>query len=210
MPDFYEVTLHALAGDEDIVNILYYQVWPQATAPFLPNVMGELADAVATLVLPKIAEGVHESCVWDEVRVRIINEQHEHTDPYPIIFPVSVTGSGATGVPSRAACAIAAFNLVPYPDQGSDRLPKRSYLALGPILESQIDDDGRLLWTAQYKTELQAALSSTLSGNTEDYAPVRVGVPNAQGVPSRGRVAAAVVRPFISFRRSRLTRQRGS
>lgn len=208
-PVIYEVTIDAACEGQQINNILYY-------AHLAPTNNGWDPDRAADL-------GAAVNVAWQAEALWLLPSQYEFfgcsirgldLDRVPVsTYPVGVgmldNGNLTSDIETPGLCAIAAFDLVTATEYESERVPRRSYIALGPLTQGQVTDEGRLTLDGTNQSDMEALLEQGHFVDGVQMSPVRLGFDNAAGQPGIGAVANARFRPFASFRRSRLRRPSG-
>lgn len=197
---------------QEIVNITYWGAesgdFTQVTDPAMRTNLG--LEMVAT-VLPLFTAQLSNFYTTTEVQVSVVDENNVY-DPlaYTVYVPAAQVG-GATGAISGAGeCGIIGFQCS-YPFAGAPigvRVPKKSYLAYGPMVNDDIANDGAVLWGITEKAGILSALSDTLNAGGDLWIPLRIGVNGPNG-PALGRVDSVIFRPFKSSRESREVRPNG-
>lgn len=208
MANFAKVAIIGEASGQEVVNILYYA--PNAVAPAQPLDPTErniLASSVIAEVVPSLLTVLHSSYTLRELQVTAVDENNETTSDYAVVQPATGAGGHGGGADSAGIAAIVGFQCS-YPFTGAPvgvRVPKKSYLAIGPMASESVGDDGAVLLSALEQEALIANLALYLDGDANNWIPVRVGVNGPNG-PAVGKVDGAVVRPYVRPRKSRLKR----
>lgn len=126
----------------------------------------------------------------------------------PVTIPVNQLGLVSGGTNGPAVCAIMKANLTPAIGPGIG-LPKKGYLAIGPLMDSQIGSTGGLNTETQGRLQGLAnrmALSIFTELPPDELEPIRVRLTRVAGVVTDigwKTVASWAVRTQTSFRRSR-------
>lgn len=206
---FYEATLKGRAGGQDIRNVLYYIDATDPGADYSVATAEALADDLVAAAPTQWLPSLPQDYVFEGVDVRGINELRETVSPF--VTEAAATGNGTILIDTEGpgSVGIVAFRTVPMVAGTSVRNPRRSYIAHGPIPEDNVANDGSLQWPAQVTNALTNLLLSPRTLGTTTLEPVRVGVPNAAGIPAVGAIVDVIFRPFVSFRRSRSRRPSG-
>jgi len=217
---FYQVTLNGINNQQRIANILWYR-----TAPLSEPVetLFDLQSALAAEVRDKIwlNGGVYPTAPnalrnftitgytlqsifvnsWDDIFNPISSE------PYTLEVNQAGLKSGNYGGP--APCAILHATTEPVAGPGIG-LPRGGYLAIGPLLDTDVQDNGTLTTTAMSElTSCGVRLASdmvTVFPPATLY-PIRTRVTRIAGVVtniSYRDVSAFTPRLRASFRRSRV------
>jgi len=206
MTQFYKVVAEGLAGDQTITNIFNFVNDATDTAAFDPAVMGDLAQSFDEQVLSVICSGLSVAYVGQQITVSVVDEDNLVVSPYEVFVPSEQVGavSGATGGYDKVA--IYAFRVGPFTPNPATRVPKRSYVALGPLSIAHVADDGEYTASGTIRNNIRAALSGVVEGNLAAFRPVRVGRPSNGSVPAWGYVVDTIARPNTSNRDSRRRR----
>ena len=147
----------------------------------------------------------------------MVDEDGATVSPFVVSVPKTAVGNAGAPASTAAQVLIYKFNCEFVSEAPGHSVPRRSYLAIGPIPEANIDPDGSITNAATWEGALDAALLDGHLVNLVDFVPYRVGrtpeptlanpTPTPAGV---GRVVNGLVRPFSSFRKSRMRRPSGS
>jgi hypothetical protein len=210
MAGFYKCLVKGTAAGQAVNNILYYSTVAPDAIVWDASVATALGQAVVDAWEESALNAYPQAYAFSGVDVSMVDEDGEVSSP----FTVSVVGTGA-GVYSDLLAtpgitAILKFNCSPAVLVNARPVPKRSYLAIGPLAEGWVADDGlytQASRTAQYVGP--AVTQGHLIGATP-FVPYRVGRTEGARVAAVGLVVSSVVRPYASFRRSRLRRPSGS
>mgnify|MGYP001381376337 CR=1 FL=1 len=204
MATFYKAVVHHTLNQQEVLNVLYYRPPVPDTASWSADVATQLGQAVEaawrTTMLPRFSSLV----ALRRVEMSAVNERNEVISPYTIAVPATGTGAqiGATNGPGPVM--IVAFQTVATTLVNMPRVPKRSYVALPWVVDTQIANDGTVVTVANDLTALNAVLTQGHLVNAVQFSPVRIGRPNHQDIPAVGDVQGIIIRPYASFRRSRM------
>lgn len=203
---FLKVVVAAKAGTTDIVNILYYSNMPSSPIGFSAADMQGLGEAVRDAwkdsVTPYLAEGYRV----DVITVSQINEANQVTGSMSI--QVAGAGNVGNGGPSdgRGVTIPVSFLLERVPDVNPLRVPKRSYVAIGPLGSNSVDSDGNFTPGSFQHDGIEDALTVGHLAGATLFEPYRVGVAHDDLPPAVGKVMGVRIARRISVRRSRLDR----
>jgi len=204
------VTLKAEAyGGQEVVNTFWYRpdfpivdplevmtsTLDQFRLYFVPKM---LAIQTSNYLIKQVEGQLYESVTW----VPLLSE--------PLVQIVDLSGSDTThDVNGPAQCMIVKFVL----DAGGAvipaglHLPKRSYIAVGPLSETVVDTSGNVVignFPGASITEFLAACAGDLLYLVRIWEAIRVGVPLPGTLPrAYASILSAHVRTKSSFRRSR-------
>lgn len=210
---FYDVVLHGRYRGQNIFNILHYRTGED----FIPgdfNLAGapEVANAVKTAIWTNgIKSRMHEEYLLDKVVVYPRNPAFATIYSMPYTLEVGEYGVkyGATVGPST--CVIVRLNLENTSVFNGFFPPKRGYLAIGPIEEAAIDNDGNLEGAdfAAWASSVECFADDLHTGllGLETFYPIRVSTRKIAGVLTlRGwsDIVSTSVRHKTTFRRSRI------
>lgn len=207
---FWKVVLEGTAGAQTITNILYYVDQGTLTATFDPAVMADLATEVSNTVGGALMDCVSTQFAGVQVGVSLISQHGIVLSPYEVFVAWTALGAVPGASPTRGACAILSFRVGYLTLSQVEPTPKRSYLAVGPLTISQVGPDGAWLHPAPETEALESAVSTVLEGVFGAYLPCRVGRRPLADPPAYGAVVDATLRPYVSYRRSRLTPPTGA
>jgi len=213
---YYKAVMKAVFQDQAIVNILWYR-------PGLNFDLTGLGDGGTTVlaglvkdnVWPKLKALMNTTFTMEEVVAYHYDQSLHLSTQLPGAVPVGETGARGTGNGNGgpAPCAILRFNLAPTSVLDNFFPPKRGYLAVGPLDDDEVTDDGHVNTTSgSYNAEwgnLADAVSSNLVSIVPplEFVPIRIQTKKIAGlITLRGHadIVSAVVRSRASFRRSRL------
>lgn len=211
MPNqFVKIATIGEAEGQEIVNIFYFV--PDDELSDLPLSVIERVDlgaqwnvAFDTTMSPLLSADY----VGREHQLTTVNLANETISDFAVSLPNTCQGSVAGGSDTVALAAIVGQQCVAYGTGPGIRVPKKSYLALGPLASANIGDEGLLLWNSAERQSVVNMCYGTRDTQTAVWSPVRVGVLNAAGVPAVGRVVSAIVRQYCRPRKSRLFRANG-
>lgn len=210
MASFYKLTLRGRAFTQTIINIFYYS---DATVPevaFDAPTMTELATQFLTDVASRLVACVTTAYTTEQVDVTIVNERNVTLSPFAVSVAATIPGTRTGDSSTAGMSAILSFRVLPALPPAGSTLPKRSYIALGPISDADMAGDGRIQLPAAARASLEQAATLPLETTAQLFVPYRVGRSAGTGPPSYGTVAQAVFRDFGTFRRSRLVRPSGN
>lgn len=217
MAGFYKCVLKGLALTQEINNILFYGPAIPLNETFDPAVAEELGEKVGAAWIASVLPVLTNVYTLDSVDVSMVNEDGETISPY--IVTVATPGGGIVGeaVDTVAQVMIAKFNCTPSSTTPTHPVPRRSYIAIGPLVASQIGQGGALTSQAAMQAAVAPAVTQGHLVSATEYLPYRIGrteapsTTNPEGtIAGVGRVVAVTVRPYSSFRRSRLTSPTGN
>lgn len=209
----YKVVLNGRYSGQAIVNILYYRLAFDVLPGDL-NFAG--ASDLAFQVKQEIWNGgmkalTPNNYTLENITVYPYDNLFDLLYQLPYVLPVN---EGATGggpeTNGPAPCVIVRFNLEPTSPLNGVYPPRRGYVALGPVLDSNIATTGYLLAGALAPYQAVANKMAANLVNTVPPAvffPIRVKTVKVLGVArivSWADVSSAVVRSLTSYRRSRM------
>lgn len=205
MPDtYYKVLLAGYADGQNVGNILYYgndvgdpfTEWDPAYAADLGDALVESLDGVYTDPLPT-------TYTLNTVRVTGIDSHGVTISDTYVDVPAGISGDQAVATDTPGICAIIRFTCYKTPDAG--RVPKRSYIAYGPLHSTWVANNGEL--SSDFKAAvapLQTLLGSNIVGGLTEYRPVRIGRTAPDEPTAIGNVVAVPLAPFARVRKSRM------
>jgi hypothetical protein len=210
MPNFWKATIQASGFGQEFINVLYYVDDATGTATFDTARMGELANELDDLWEAGPCLNLPTGYVGEQVSVVLVDDQNETISPFAVEATASFAGNGTVSLATAAACAVIGFRVGPMAEGQTDPTPKRSYIAVGPLAESIVADNGLIGLTTMQQEAFMGDLAAVIVGSLGDYRPCRVGRGRADLQPSYGEVVDTIFRPYASFRRSRLIRPSGA
>lgn len=205
MAVIYEATVQMSAGGQGINNILYYEAAGTPEIPWDPATALALAEDVRDAWITNGMPSLTSTTTLTGVAVRALNQLREVISTFTQNVSASTVGSVVASVDTPATVAIIGFQLIAAGLPEFPRVPKRSYIALGPISSNWIADNGVVTIPVANRDLLTALLTQGHAPNATPMNAVRLGTPNELGQPSLGVISGVLYRPFASFRRSRLT-----
>jgi hypothetical protein len=210
MPHFYKTVLRGTAGSQEINNILYYAPLIPTDLAFDEQDASDLADAVGAAWMDELGTLLPTSYTLDSVDTSMVDEDGITVSDFVVSRDINVSGTNANVTEGFGAVAIAKFNCYTVAEASPHPVPRRSYLAVGPLNSTDTATNFALSTQANW----QLAVSNAVTGNhligiTPMY-PYRVGRTKGASLAGVGRVASVTVRPFASFRRSRLQSPTGN
>lgn len=211
MAGFYKVVLRGVVSGQEINNILYYGSLIPIGEDFDETDATELGEAVNDAWIAQILPQLVSGYAYQGCDVSMVDESGSILSP----FVVSVVDSGAGGQiqapDGPGSCVIAKFNCTPVAEASGHPVPRRSYLAVGPLHTEQIGTSGLLTGLATWQNAFTAAFTQGHLLTSGPVVPYRVGRDHPRSasdptiVPGGvGRVHSVVARPYASFRRSRM------
>lgn len=209
-PIIYECAVTGEAFGEEIINVLYYANLSPTNNGWDPARASALGEAVGTAWFNNAKGTLPTQYTLQSVKVRGLDYNRNVVSTYTIEVPASGAGTRSFSMAGAGPVGIIAFQTGPAAEFEAERVPRRSYIAIGPLTDAQVMDDGKVLWSAQEKTDLTALLTQGHLAGGVNMVPVRLGVPNSLGQPAIGAVDGVLFRPFASFRRSRMVSPKGS
>ena len=218
MSAIYKVVLNGSFQGQDIKNILYYRNGVGIDIGGL-TVGGakECADAVKAIVWPVMRMVLPDAYTLDQIDAYVYDDQtfdllYQNPHTLGVHQQGAETGHAMNG---PAPCAIMKYILEPHVILvNGPKPPKRGYLAIGPLTDIRILDDGKLKLAAPDNLEWDA-LCAVMANNIAtvlpipaEFFPVRVhadvvGIVGKLKITSFADVRDCVMRTQTSFRRSR-------
>lgn len=217
MPTFYKAVVKATALTQEINTILYYGTAVPTTMSFDAGIAEDLGNAIGTAQGTSFSAQLPTVVEWQSVDVSMVDDDGETVSPYIVTVPLTGFGTINEPVDTVAMVAIAKFNCSYVAESSPHSVPRRSYVCIGPVLASQIGQGGALSNVSALQTAAEAAFTQghLISGTL--YQPYRIGrtvAPSTDdpdgSLAGVGRVVSVTVRPYVSYRRSRLIRPNGS
>jgi hypothetical protein len=216
MSKYFKLVVNGSMLGQDVKNTFYYQSPVELLGELFPS-MGaqQLAEQFVEEVWHSGWQGVVNETYWlESLDIYPLTEGFELIYSLPYTHAVNENGSGAGDNLGPAAVVNIKFNLGAMNAAQGLIAPKRGYVAISGVSESQADG-GRLLAT-YYNSPLSGygKLADKISSNLESVTPPAIWFPvrmKAIKNPITGGtlfsgvsdVQSAVVNPVISFRRSR-------
>lgn len=215
----YKVVLKGACQGQAVNNILYYRNSPGTDVGGITlGGTQEVAEAVKAIVWPALRIQMNQLYTLNQIDSYVYNDQtFELLYNQPYSTGVQQAGLyGSTDMDGPARCAILKFVLEAAPLLvDGPKPPKRGYLAIGPLVSGQINQDGSLNLTPPENIAWDA-ICAVLANNVETILPVpavffpvrvhmdKVGILFRLKITSFSDVKAALMRRQTSFRRSRM------
>lgn len=216
----YKVVLKGSCQGQAINNILYYRNGIGVDISGL-TVGGtkEVADAVKAIVWTGLKEVLPDSYQLQQIDSYVYGDQ-DFNLIYQNPYTVGVQENGLIPVDTHpmngpAPCAILKFILESHVALVNGiGAPKRGYLAIGPIVDDWIEDDGSLKLDTPRQL-IWDAVCAVMANNVETILPIpavffpirvhmfKVGPLFPLKIVGWADIQAAVMRHFCSYRRSR-------
>lgn len=211
MAGFYKVVIRGVSGGQEINNILYYAPIDPSPETFNEDDANDLGAAVNAAWMTSMMGLLSNQYAFNGCDVSMVDEDGKILSPFVVSVTDTLNGGDSAAIDGPSRCVIMKFNCTTVSQATGHAVPRRSYVAVGPISTSHIGTTGVLLNPAPWQTAANLVLTQGHLINTLQFLPYRVGrTPEATAAnpnPSPagvGRVHSAVVRPYASFRRSRL------
>lgn len=213
---FYKVVMHGASYGQDVINILWYRLGVDIL-PTTLNLSGaeDLANNIKTEVWDAAKGAMSPDYILRSIDVYPFNGLFDLIYSTPFTLDVNEPGNRAAvaagGMNGPAPCVIVKLNLEPTTLLSGINPPRRGYLALGPVQDGDVANNGVLTPTAlglwQDIADLYAANIEQVLPAPAAWFPIRVRTVRALGVTTVvgfADVQSAVARAVVSFRRSRL------
>lgn len=205
-----QVIIKGTAAGQEIRNILYFGGPAGETVEIVSSVQlaaflfafGEAFDGVWGL-------GLANSYNAYELEAKVLDIRGVVADFPPEILPVDWDGLRSDATDTQGLYAVINMKNTAVGSEGARSL-RRSYLAYGPLVNLDVGADGAL--QAALISEVNSllpVLDDVVSDGVNEYWPVRLGRTKDPDIPALGLVSVAILRPYASFRRSRLRRPTG-
>lgn len=211
----YKCVLNGQAMGQDIKNILYYRNGIGIDLGGL-TVGGtvEVANAIKTTVWPLMKPVLPTAYTLQDITAYVYNEEtFALLYQNPTTVGVQETGLATGNMNGPAPCAIIRMALEPTAFLvNGPKPPKRGYVAIGPLLDSEVTNTGEVDLSGGNQATWDA-LCFALANNIETlippavFFPIRVHQDKILGIwtiTSFADVRDATVRTQSSFRRSRM------
>lgn len=213
MATYFKLTAKGTCFGQSILASFYYAGVDGADVVTAVDAARQLAESWEAEVMPTYLFCLTDDYSISSVQVDVVDETSRVVGDFPVEIQVIGEGGSAGSTSTAATTAILAFRCSSLPAGAFGRTVKKSHLKVGPITTASSASDGLIGATFLGKmTSLGATIknhSPIVGAGAQPLIPVRIGTPNAEGVPSGGAISDVVVRPYTSFLRSRLTRPSG-
>lgn len=217
---FYQLTTVGEYYGQEVVNVHWYRsitaygafldriaVCQALAAEYIENIWNSRAPAYVGGY--GLRDLMSDEFTFQELRVQAWDDSIVAFTSDPVIVPMGQTGLVSGGTNGSAPCAIFHANLAPAAGPGIG-LPKRGYLAIGPIMDAYIGADSQLnAFAMEHFQEVADRLSLSMFTELppDELEPIRVRLTRVAGVVTDigyKNVSSWVVQPLAKFRRSRL------
>lgn len=213
MATHFRCAINGVVNTQQVLNVLYAGRPEGLEVEQSVQAYMDMGLAIEAQIMPALVACLPAAYNANSITITVVNGRNEPVSTFPYEYPINFQGL-STGSPSGTSqSAILALRCDNAYGGQSTRVPKRSYLAVGPIATAFISQDGKLQsGIMPLLTALGAAIAAfnTAAGVQGDaIVSTRVGVPNQDDIGAEGKVVLAVPRPFISDRNSRRIRPTG-
>lgn len=206
---YLQLTLVGTAAGQAILNILYYGndvgesvEW---TTPLIAGFLTEWGETHVNDFLDHMPDAYTLSLLSG----RVVDSRGAVISDNAVELSVAQAGAFATTINGPFQVAILPIQTVRVESEGTRAL-KRSYLAIGPLWNTALEETGALTIGATVDMNAIADIvEAPLTVGVQEFAPVRVGRTVAPATPAVGLVTGVSVDPFSSFRKSRKRRANG-
>lgn len=210
---FYRALLKGVIAGRTVINTFYAGRSDGSPFEFSAAGMREFAEQLVFQVLPAYLETMAQQYEAESIVVSLIDEYNQNRGFFDVEVPVSGVGARNGTRDGNGPCAIVGFSCSPVTDTQDYRVPKGTYIAVGPLGSAYIADTGEL---AGGITPFLEALGDAIadftyitSSDAWTVTSMRVGTPNKYEIGAAGKIDEGIVRPYASVRRSRMTPPKG-
>lgn len=204
------MSLLGTAGGQAIANVLYYGDENGSPFPWDAIVIGALFNEWLETHLDAWLDAHHTGYSLTTLVGRAVNERGVVISDNAVELAVNQPGTIVQSINGPFQTAIIRLPTVRNEAEGA-RGMKRSYLAVGPLINNALTETGELtLGTLAYMQAVADAVSAPIDSGLYLHAPVRIGRTVAPAQPAIGLVIDGIVDPFGSFRKSRKRRANGT
>jgi hypothetical protein len=210
---FYRAAVIINIGGQILSNIFYAGRQDGTPVEFNTASMTEFAQEIVNQLFSGLQNLLPTSALINMIRVSMIDEYNQNRGFYDIEYPVSHPGYLTFALDGYGPAAILAFTCDPINAAQAYRVPKHTYVAIGPVPGTYILDDGML--NGAYTTLMEtlgdaiAAFNYIDSQTSWQMTGIRVGRPNKDSIGAAGEIVDSIARPYVSNRRSRMISPRG-
>jgi hypothetical protein len=204
MATIYEATYTYQYIGQVIANILYYVNLAAPSAAWTPEIAQGLADAGAAHVSGNLMSEMPVGVTGELVEVRALDEFRSVLSTFTVQANITTDGGQPGTLGGAANCGIVNFRMLPSGVPGITRVPRRSYIAFGPLQEESVSPTQQWLLDVLLEGFIESYLTNSYTVLGDLYTACRLGVPTTLGGPSLGIVNGITFSNFTSFRRSRL------
>lgn len=207
---YAQLTLLGSAGGQAIANILYYGDDAGDPFPWDAITLGDLMTEWGEGLMDAWLDAHSTGYTLNTMIGRAVDTHGVVISDNAVELAVGEPGTIVQTFNGPSQVAIIRLPTVRNNAIGSRAL-KRSYLAIGPLINNALTETGALtIGTLAYMQTLADGLSAHINGAIYEYAPVRVGRTAPTDTPAVGIVVDGIVDPMGSFRTSRKPRANGS
>ncbi len=211
MAGFYKVVIRAVCVGQEINNILYYAPIDPSNEEFNEEDAEDLGNAVASAWGTQFFPHLPAVYTLQGTDVSMIDETGETISPFVVSTSNSGTGTNPGSADGPGACIILKFNCTTVVQATGHSVPRRSYIAVGPVPTEAIGTSGLISSLPAWQTAAESALTQGHLINAVQMLPYRIGRdhPASSSDPTNvpggvGAVHSVIARPYASFRRSRM------
>lgn len=209
MGSYYKIVLSGTASGQGITNILYYANVLASTVPQDSVSRLDFINEWYTTVGADWLDIFPSSYTLNSITGTVVDDDNSTISTFPVGIDVGEAGTGGTTLGQVYECAIVTFRLSTPSGVASNIVPRRSYVALGPLVAGTLAATGQYFPPVGWDESVGTALGSTITSGGVVFSPYRVGSEDAPGSARVGLVSSLIIRPFASTRRSRKIRPTG-
>lgn len=210
----YAVSINGTCVGQQVQNTLYFGRADSGDVEEGQQATDELSAAVEAQILPLLTSCLPGHYSLESLSIKIVNSINEPVGAFPVEYPLNGTGTRGGTIDGAGRCAILSLKCYGFGAGQPTRIPKRSYLAIGPITSEDIGIDSSLssaMGDAIFALGVGIVdFSAVVGTGAAEVISTRVGVENKDGIGAEGTVAMAIVRPFVKNRSSRTPSAKGN
>lgn len=209
MPSYYKINIQGTAVGQGIQNTLYYAQAGTSSVPTDPvsrlNFLTEWMASAGVFWLDIFPN----TYTLQTITGTVVDDDNTTISTFPVGIDVGEEGTAGTMVGQVYEVAIVTFRLSTPAGVVGNIVPRRSYVALGPLVAGTLATSGQYFPPAGWDESVGSALGTTVTSDEVTFSPYRVGSEDAPGNARVGLVSSLIIRPYASVRRSRKIRPTG-
>lgn len=209
MSTHFKTALIGNAQGQTIINIIYHTDLTSVSVPTGASERTSFLNALDTQLRSAYLALFPASYTLNRMVSTVVNGRNETISDFEVEKVINQQGIRAGTEASVAQVGILAFRCSSIAGLPLNTVPKKTYLAIGPILESDNGPTGAWTPPATPLGTLITALQSPTTSGGNTYSPVRVGAYRETGNERVGVVSVILPRPYSSWRKSRSIRPSG-
>lgn len=203
MSTWYKTVIHGNAEGQDITNTIYHGDISSFVVDDGASTRSTFLNDLDTNLTADLRAVMPSSYTLNRYINTVVSGRNETVSDFEVEKVINLQGTRAGSTAAVANCGILAFRNSSISGLTGNVVPKKTYMAMSPLLEGDVGQDGSWTFPSVPYDNLIAALMTTIPVGFGTYSFVRIGAHRVIGNDRVGLVASISPRPFTSWRRSR-------